>query len=211
MCFFSISTSLLFSCISLPPDEESILETSWNFPQTLSTLYNLYRPTYYSSAPQYFDLIYNIYIIIFFSFGPLEIFKDHVNSFHVSIKFTFEVSNHQVVFLDVLVKLDAGTISTSLYCKPTDKHLLLHFDSVHPQKLKKSLVYSQCLRTKRICSDPADYDRSIPSLTDYFLKNGYPIHIIKQGILKAASVNRQELLKLKPPIRVYPLCLSTIP
>ena len=161
---------------------------------------------------------YYLYIDDFFFIwthgrNALELFKDHVNSFHESIKFTFEVSNHQIAFLDVLVKLDAGTISTSLYCKPTDKHLLLHFDSVHPKKLKKSIVYSQCLRTKRICSDPADYDRSVSSLTGYFLTNGYPIHIIKQGILKAASINRQDLLsyKTRTPNTRIPMVLKYHP
>ena len=93
--------------------------------------------------------------------------------------------------------MKAGAIATSLYCKPTDKHLLLHFDSAHPANLKKSIVYSQCLRTKRICSDPADYDRSISALTGYFLSCGYPIRIIKEGIRKASLINRHDLLTYK--------------
>ena len=137
----------------------------------------------------------------------------HVNSFHQSIKFAFEVSTSEIAFLDILIKLNAGTISTSLFCKPTDKHLYLHFDSAHPISLKKSIVYSQCLRTKRICSNPGDYDRSISSLAGHFLSCGYPIRTIKQGIRKASLINRHDLLtyKNKTPNKRIPLVFEFHP
>ena len=80
-------------------------------------------------------------------------------------------------------------------------------------KLKKSIVYSQCLRIKRICSDPMDYERSISSLTGHFLSNGYPIHIIKQGVLKAAALQRHDLLsyKVKTPSKRIPLVFNFHP
>lgn len=53
----------------------------------------------------------------------LELLKSHVNSFHPSIKSTLQVSSNRIPFLDVLVKLNTGTLSIPLYCKPTDKHL----------------------------------------------------------------------------------------
>lgn len=109
--------------------------------------------------------------------------------------------------------VNSGAISTSLYCKPTDKHLLLHFDSAHPANLKKSIVYSQCLRTKRICSDPTDDDRLISSLTGYFLSSGYPMRIIKQGIRKTALINRHDLVsyKNKTPNKLIPLVFEFHP
>ncbi|KAJ8036978.1 hypothetical protein HOLleu_17664 [Holothuria leucospilota] len=145
--------------------------------------------------------------------GALESFKTHVSSFHKSIKFTFEVSSTQIAFLEILMTVNSGAISASLYCKPTDKHLLLHFDSTHPANLKKSIVYSQCLRNKRICSDPTDYDRSISSLTGHFLSCGYPMRIMKQGIRKTALINRHDLLsyKNKTPNKRIPLVFEFHP
>lgn len=53
-----------------------------------------------------------------------------------SIKFIFDLSNIQIPILDVLIKLHAGPISITLYCKPFDMHLLLDSDSVHLLNVK---------------------------------------------------------------------------
>jgi len=45
-----------------------------------------------------------------------------MNSFHDTIKFTFNWSSEQVNFLDVNVVLRDGIVSTDLYSKLTDKH-----------------------------------------------------------------------------------------
>ena len=50
-----------------------------------------------------------------------------MNSFHNTIKFTFNWSSEQVNFLDVNVVLRNGIVSTDLYSKPTDKHLSTYF------------------------------------------------------------------------------------
>ena len=79
-------------------------------------------------------------------------FVAYLNRCHKSIKFTAEVSEMSVPFLDLNIHLDGGRIWTDLYCKPTDSHNYLHFDSAHPEHNKLSLPYSQYLRLKRICS-----------------------------------------------------------
>ena len=48
-----------------------------------------------------------------------------INNTHPTIKFTAESSNSQVPFLDVLVKLDQGNLTTQLFTKPTDTHQYL--------------------------------------------------------------------------------------
>ncbi|KAJ8031637.1 hypothetical protein HOLleu_24891 [Holothuria leucospilota] len=68
----------------------------------------------------------------------LRYFERHVNNFHHSIKFTTESSYTQTSFLDVLVKLDHGQISTSVYYKPTDTHQFLNFHIFHPLALNVS-------------------------------------------------------------------------
>lgn len=129
--------------------------------------------------------------------NSLESFKSHVNSFHRGIKFTFEVSDSQISFLDVLVKLHSNSLSTSVYYKPTDNHQFLHFESAHPLSLKKSIVYSQCLRIKRICSDNEDFNTEISKIIHFFLSNGYPMSVIRQGIEKANKFKREDLLTYK--------------
>ena len=87
----------------------------------------------------------------------LHAFQDHINSSKSTIKFTFECSDKQVPFLDVMVYLENNQLSNNLFSKQTDsytrissKHLVIH--------TFKSIVYynsqlSQAIRVRRICSN----------------------------------------------------------
>ena len=83
----------------------------------------------------------------------LEQFTTRANSTHPSIKFTTEISSTSLPFLDVLVSVTETGIKTSLCRKPTDRPTYLMYCSFHPHHIKSSIVFSQLLRLKRICSD----------------------------------------------------------
>ena len=85
-------------------------------------------------------------------------FLEALNNFHESIKFTWDISQKNAHFLDVTVSKDNdGKIETSLYTKPTDTHLYLHYSSYHPAHQKNSIPYSQAIRLRRICSTTDHY------------------------------------------------------
>ena len=111
----------------------------------------------------------------------LEKFVKHMNSCMESIKFTMEVSQDHVNFLDTKVKInpDNNTLETDLYCKPTDSHNYLLYNSAHPKKCKQSIPYSQFLRIRRICTNTKDYDRHIVTLSSHFLRRGYPLELLE--------------------------------
>ena len=91
----------------------------------------------------------------------LDKFLTHLNECHHSIKFTTEVSPEKVNFLDTTIRLDTDRKPyTDLYCKPTDAHNYLLYNSCHPKHLTRSLPYSQLLRIRRICQKIEDYDRN---------------------------------------------------
>ena len=52
-------------------------------------------------------------------------FFTYTNSFHETIKFTWEWSKNDLPFLDVLVKLRNNRLITDVYWKPTDTHKAL--------------------------------------------------------------------------------------
>ena len=81
-----------------------------------------------------------------------ERFLKELNGFHPSITFTFEKSEMKVNFLDVVIKIKNERLSTDLYSKPVDSHQYLHYNSCHAEHIKKSIIYSQTLRLRRICS-----------------------------------------------------------
>ena len=70
-------------------------------------------------------------------------FMEYLNSLDPNIKFTFKYSRECIEFLDVLVKRDGDALSTDLYCKETDAHQFLHFDSCHPYHTKKGILLAK--------------------------------------------------------------------
>ena len=58
-----------------------------------------------------------------------------------------------VNFMDVVIKTKNGRLSTDLYSKPVESHHNLHYNSCHAEHIKKSIIYSQTLRLRRILRD----------------------------------------------------------
>ena len=114
-----------------------------------------------------------------------------------SFKFTHEISDKSVSFLDTLVNIDNGKLKTDLYCKPTDSHNYLRYESAHPQRQhihKYSIQYSQILRVRKICSDLDDFDRNIICLSAEFIRQGYPLDLLVDAAFKARDLDRDHLL-----------------
>ena len=127
----------------------------------------------------------------------LTSFKDHLNSSHPTIKFTFVSSNTSVPFLDTLTELKNGRIETQIYSKPTDTHSYLLPTSCHAPHTFKSIPYSQAIRIRRICSTPETTNTHLCSLTHHLTDRGYnPTHISDQ-IDKAKLLDRTSLLTYK--------------
>ena len=137
-------------------------------------------------------------LCIFWTGSPVELqeFFDHCNSFHPSIKFTYEYSRDQIVFLDTIVKMDhsTGKLYTDLYSKPTDAHNYLPATSHHPPHCIKSLPYSQTLRLKRICTKDTDFIKHTDDMRDYFARQGYSNKMFDESLEKVKKLDRQKLL-----------------
>ena len=87
----------------------------------------------------------DILMIFFFIWAAsekeLDEFLNRVNSFHPNLRFTHERSRESLNLLDAIVKTQQGEFVTDLYCKSTDGHKYLHFDSCHASHTKTSIVY----------------------------------------------------------------------
>ena len=124
----------------------------------------------------------------------LEEFMDRLNSFHDTIKFTYEYSKEKVNFLDVQVINKNGILTTDLYIKETDSHQYLHPSSCHPYHCIKSIPYSQALRINRICSETEFLDKRCNQLEEWLLTRNYNPNMVREQILKARSHKRSDLL-----------------
>ena len=87
-----------------------------------------------------------------------------------SVSFSQEISQERVSFLDVLVIIEENKIHSDLFCKVTDSHDYLLYNSSHPQRCKDSIPYSQFLRTRRICSRTLDFETHVMLLSRHFIR-----------------------------------------
>ena len=84
-------------------------------------------------------------------------------NFHPNLKFTSEKSKNCVNFLDVKASLIDHHLETDLYCKSTDCHQFLDFNSSYPYK--KSIVFS-------LCSSNVAFENHLESLKTWFQNRG---------------------------------------
>ena len=120
------------------------------------------------------EVIDDIFFIWAESENKLKGFLPRLNAFHPNFKLIHDKSKVSINFLDVTVSINGEEFETDLYCKPIDCHQLLEFNLVHPIHNKKSIVYSQGLRIKRLCSKKDKYEKHLESLRSWFGKRSYP-------------------------------------
>ena len=86
----------------------------------------------------------------------------------------------KVNFLDVVIKINNERLSTDLYSKPVDSHQYLHCNSCHVEHIKKSIIYCQTLRLRRVCSEIKDLKSHPKDLEGWLLGRGYPQWIVEE-------------------------------
>ena len=106
-----------------------------------------------------------------------ESFLGRLNGIHKNLKFTVEVGNSALAFLDTYITLPTegeGSFISKVFRKSTYTGLILNFTAMCPQKWKFGLA--QCLlhRAYTISSNWKIFSEEIDFLKSIFVKNGYP-------------------------------------
>ncbi|XP_077971785.1 uncharacterized protein LOC144425889 [Styela clava] len=83
----------------------------------------------------------------------LQKFIKFANSFHSSIKFTFEHSQTKLPYMGTMVHIIDNKLETKLYSKPTDTHQYLLPSSCHPKQIHRNIPPGLAIRIRRICSN----------------------------------------------------------
>ena len=100
----------------------------------------------------YHRFIDDIFIIWPHSKSKLKKFIEHMNRANKSIQFTYESSQEQEVFLDVIGYKDEETnnekktLHTRTHIKPTNKQLYIRQDSYHPPGTGKGVTIGEAIR-----------------------------------------------------------------
>ena len=84
-------------------------------------------------------------------YSQLVDFINFVQNLHLAVKFTYEISEKSVTFLNMNSSLKREKLTTSVHYKATDSHFYLDYHSSHNPSTKNSIPCSQFLRLRRLC------------------------------------------------------------
>ena len=97
-----------------------------------------------------------------------------------------------VSFLDIKFCFDTShDLQTDLFVKETDARSYLYFGSHHPNHTFSSIVYSACLRLRRIINNNERLSQQIDELKTYFTKSNYPKKMVDNISEKVKSFERR--------------------
>jgi hypothetical protein len=147
---------------------------------------------FFSNYWRYLD---DIFIIAELCQSEIQQFLQIFNNTHDSFKFTYEVSNSKIHFLDVTIYKEGQIIKTDIFRKPTDSQQYLHFYSHHPRHIKRNLPYCLAKRLNSIVSDPVQKILRFEELKQRLLEIKYPLNLVNDAIKKASETH---LLQHKP-------------
>ena len=118
----------------------------------------------------------------------------HLNSIHQNMKFTCEEvrDDGSMPFLDILVTpKEDGSLSTSVFRKPTHTDLYLQWNSHHTISSKYSVAGTQYHRAKTVCSEPQLQKKEEDHLCQALQKCMYPIWAINRARIKSKNPARR--------------------
>ena len=145
----------------------------------------------------YFRYIDDIFGIWTGSEEGLNQFHNTANNIHKRIKLEMSTSKQTINFLDVKVYLKEDKYETTIYSKPTDKHLYLHKKSDHPTTTKKAIPYGLGIRAKRICSSNKQYQANRSTIANNLTKRGYKFSEMDKVLGKVDVMERKNLLSYR--------------
>ena len=101
--------------------------------------------------------------------------------------------NGAIPFLDTLIILQAdGSLSITMYCKPTRTDQYLQWDSHHSRSAKYSVIGTLTHGAKTVCIDPELLQKEFTHLRNVMGKGKYPSWVINKVQNKVLNSNWEE-------------------
>ena len=110
-----------------------------------------------------------------------------LNAFHPNIKFTHETEeSKKIPFLDVLItRREDGNLDTSVYRKPTNNNVYIHWMSYGPKQWKTGTLSGIIRRAYYICSTNEALQTELAFIKKVFTEiNGYPKFLVDRMLQK---------------------------
>ena len=117
---------------------------------------------------------------------PALDFKECLSSVHPRVKFTHEEEeNNKIAFLDVLIERhEDGSLSTSLYRKPTNTNVLIRPESCHDPKVHAATFKGELCRATRLCSSTESLKREKAFIIQMYEDNGHDRKLLETSSIR---------------------------
>ena len=116
-----------------------------------------------------------------------------------NINFTIEFEeNHEIPFLDVRVKRNLNTFTTTVHRKTTFTGLYTKWDTFTPRKYKINVIRTLTYRCLRIYSSSSLLQSALFDWKKTLLQNGYPRGVLCYNINHVWTDKRTSLQSLSP-------------
>ena len=84
----------------------------------------------------------------------IDIFTEQAKTFHPTIKFTADISEKEITFLDTVVYkgkrfLKEGILGVKTHYKPTETFQYTHYSSCHPPGVKRGFIKGEAITLLR--------------------------------------------------------------
>ena len=129
------------------------------------------QPLYYH---RYID---GIFFIWNHSLTELEIFLDHLNSIHPTIKFTKNISETLITYLDLDIYICENQYHSKTHFKTTNTFSYLHGQSNHPPATFKGVHKGENIRILRNTTEEPTYLSTMSFINNCFEHQRYPPHL----------------------------------
>ena len=152
---------------------------------------------------RYIDNVFSLWNV---SKNEIQTFIELANNYHATIKFTAEISDIGITFLDTCVckserlkkksKLDVRT-----HFKPTEPFQYTHFSSCHPPGVRKGFIKGKVLRLLRANSSKTKFEENITLFKQRLRNRGYPDNLTDKTLSEGNFTERMSVLQNKQKTR----------
>ena len=147
----------------------------------------------------------------------IDLFILDANRHHPTIKFTAEVSEKEINFLDTTVfkgeRFNKDYVfDIETHFKPTETFQYTHFSSCHAPSVRKGFIKGEVLRLLRTNSSKSLFEENIRDFKSRLRVRGYPDLLVNKVLADVQFTDRKSALRQKPKLarKCCPLSHNTI-
>ena len=119
---------------------------------------------------------------------------------HQAIKFTAEISENEITFLDTVVFkgerfIEKSILDIKTHYKPTETFQYTHFTSCHPPGVKRGFIKGEAIRLLSTNSSKTTFEECLANFKRRLEARGYPKKYIERSLSEVIFDSRQSALK----------------